>query len=267
MNHFNRTLYTGWRPCQRLYSDTRASIFIEFAITLPVLLLLVFIGFEFVSLQLARIKVDKSAYLIANAVSQLPVREQRTALGNNFRTISDSQLAALLTESDTLLPQATRENAKVLVSGFTMIEQLNDTLTAPARAVDAPLLLWAKGRAIGASDLAAESTTGVLGSATEWPRSIQLSPIRFSDSNTQQALARYGNFACAENVILVEVFYTYVPAFNFFISTNLLSRQTLSSRAFLRPRQGDIEGLEGSASFATPADSYDATLSRNGFCR
>lgn len=252
---------------KRVGADTRGSILIEFAITLPVLLFLFFVGFEFISFQLARIKVDKAAFLIANAVSQLQTTENKTPSGEPFLTINDVDLRALLEQSDSLLPNSSRTRAKVLVSSFTMIERLNDTVNSPARIVDAPLLLWARGWKSGAINLEALSTIPILGDATEFSKNIQLSPITFRDDNTRLALSRYGNFACGENVVLVEVFYEYQPQFTLFSNTNLLSRQLLNSRAFMRPRLGDIEALSGNAQFSTPADSYEITKFRDGFCR
>lgn len=252
---------------KRIGTDSRAAILIEFAVTLPVLLFLFFVGFEFISFQLARIKVDKAAFLIANAVTQLQATENKNPSGDSFRSINDLELRALLDESDTLLPNTTRARAKVLVSSFTMIDQLNDTVNVPPRAVDAPLVLWARGWKSGTTDLEALSTIPILGAATEFSRNIQLSPIAFRDNNTRLSLSRYGNFACGENVVLVEVFYEYEPQFTLFRDTNLLSRQLLNSRAFMRPRLGDIEALSGNAEFSTPAASYQATKLRDGFCR
>jgi hypothetical protein len=264
MNRFRkqRHLIAG-----RFRRDIRAVTAIEFAVVLPILVFLAFVLFEFVYFQLARVRADKAAYLVAAAVTQLSVREQNAGGGTTYQSIRNNEIEALLRESENLLSESTREGAKVVAASFTYIDQLQPNLLAPPQPYNAPALLWAKARVFDANPSDSASTIAALGSGTAWPSSLRMQRVVFQDADTQSALGSYGGFSCGENVVMVEVFYEYRPLFRLFAEVDLIQAQTFVSRAFLRPRGGDIEAIEDDASFDRPADSYLATKSLGEFCR
>lgn len=248
-----------------LRDDSGATLF-EFLLLTPTLFILAFAILEFTSLQLARIRTDRSAYIIANIITQLSRAEQKPVGQPSYFTVDDAQLDAILNRAEDMLPTATRMGAKVVVSGFTYMDRIYPNSTGPAQPVGAPVLLWAKGRVFDANPQNSPSTVSVLGSNVVWPSSVQMQRITFLDDNTRNAIATYGTFQCPENVVLVEVFYDYAPIFKVLEQYQFIDRRTLVSRAFLRPRSGDIEAVANSVSFNQPAAVYQNTKQRGGFC-
>lgn len=239
---------------------------IEFLITFPILMILLLGILEFTALQVARIKVDKSSYTIASILTQLNRAEQSPAGEPSYFTVDAAQVDAVLERLDRMVPSATRVGTKVVVSGFTYADRMFTSASGAPQPVNGPLLLWAKGRVFGANPENSASTATVLGANVSWPSSVQMQRITFADVQTQQALATYGTFRCGENVVMVEVFYDYEPIFGLLPDLQFITRRTLVSRSFLRPRTGDIEAIAGDATFGSPAASYQTTKSRGGFC-
>lgn len=247
----------------RFLRDTSGATLVEFLIALPVLMTLSVVILEFTSLQIARIRTDKSAYMIGSVITQLTRVEQSGT--PSYFTVDAGQMDAVLSELDTMLPTSTRVGTKVVVSGFTQMDRIFLPAGLVPVPVNAPMLLWAKGRVFGENPENSPSAVAALGSNVVWSRAVQMQPALFTDVQTQQALTRYGRFACGDNVVLVEVFYRYRPLFQVLPVKNFITERTLVSRAFLRPRTGDIEALAGDVSFSTPTATY-LSSKRRGFC-
>jgi hypothetical protein len=263
----------------RFLRCTKGTSLIEFAFAFPVLLFCAFVLFEFVSFQLVRIRVDKSAFMLANAITQMDVKTVKTGT-TSYGQINDDDLTTLLERFDEMVPQASRGGAKVIVSAFSYVDHYYDQF-GTKQPVNAPIMLWARGMQFGQNNPpGSASTIEVLGNNDHWGKGIKMEKVKFIDANTKRALkAPYSDFECVgqpEHLILVEVFYDYVPVFSPLfanvhepplINFNFIKRHTVVSRAFLRPRGADIEALEDNASFATPDSRYLGSKSRvNGFC-
>ncbi len=238
----------------------------EFLLVFPVLLTLTFGIIEFSALQITRIKVDKASFMIGNIITQLARGEQRPVGQPSYFTVDVGQVDAVIARLDTMVPSSTRVGTKVVVSGFTYANRQFAAGSVTPQPVNAPLLLWAKGRVFGVNPANSNSTIGALGGNVVWPASVAMQRVVFGDVQTQNALAGYGTFGCGENVVLVEVFYEYEPLFGLLRDVPFIQRRTLTSRAFLRPRAGDIEAIAGDAVFSAPAPSYQNTKARGGFC-
>lgn len=247
----------------RFLRDTSGATLVEFLIALPVLMTLSVAILEFTSLQIARIRTDKSAYMIAGIITQL-TRAEHSGLPGYF-TVDSAQMDAILSELDNMLPTSTRVGAKVVVSGFTQMDRIYLPAALVPVPVNAPMLLWAKGRVLEENPEDSASTISALGSNVVWSSAVQMRPVLFTDTQTQQALTRYGHFDCGDNVVLVEVFYRYKPIFQVLPVEQFITERTLVSRAFLRPRTGDIEAVAGDVSFNAPTATY-LSSKRRGFC-
>lgn len=250
----------------RFLRDDKAATLVEFAVTMPVLLILMFAILEFSALQMARIKVDKASYLIGNAITQLTRGEQKPTGQPSYFTIDGGQVDALLQRLDVMVPRGTRVGTKVVVSSFTYVNRVYPVGATVPQPVNAPVLLWAKGYLLGSNPEGSASTIPALGGNVAWGRGIQMQRVTFNDSQTQEAITRYGMFGCDENVVLVEVFYQYAPMFGLLPDMEFIAPRTLTSRAFMRPRTGAIEAVAGDASFNAPAATYQYTKTRGGFC-
>lgn len=254
--------------------DESAVAVIEFAVLLPILIFCGFVLFEFISFQLARIRVDKAAYTIANAITQLQISSDR--IGSvPYTYVSDDAVQSILDRADQLLPGQARGNAKVIAVGFSYVDRLANVSGGGTTRVNSPVLLWAKGISIGpAQQRPARSTVSIIGNDMTLGSNLYLRPFDFEDTQTTNAISLYGDFSCdqaPEHAVLVEVFYEYNPLFSpQFIDADMgldfFEPTTLVSRAFLRPRGADIEALRGTSSnFNAPTTRYTNSKSR-GFC-
>ncbi len=257
-------MLTQRRSLRDFIANESGATLVEFLVCLPFLIILSFAILEFSSLQLARIKTDKSAYIIANVITQLNRVEQTGS--PNYYTIDVAQLDAILARVDGMLPSSTRVGAKIVVSGFTYMDRIFPAATGPAQQVNSPRLLWARGRVFGANPENSNSTVSLLGGNVTWSNAVQMQPFTFTDIDTRNAINTYGTFRCPENVVLVEVWYDYQPIFDVFPDFRYIQRRTLVSRAFLRPRAGDIEAIANDPSFNQPTALYQNTKTRGGFC-
>jgi hypothetical protein len=272
MNHSNR--HSVGRLLRRVWAEglgqfarnTQGATLVEFLFAFPVLLLLAFVILEFSTYQLARIRTDKAAYQIASIITQLDRSEVKPIGQPSYFTVEGSQIDAVLDRADFLVPHATRTGLKVVVSGFVAADRVFPVGGLTAQPVNSPLLLWAKGRVFGTNPRNSPSTISQLGSNIVWSSGLAAQPIQFLDTYTTNAISTYGAFRCPENVVLVEVFYEYTPIFTAAPIPHFISRQTLVSRAFLRPRAGDIEAIAGDSTFAIPMALYQHTKARGGFC-
>lgn len=263
---------------QRFVRDTRATALMEFAFSLPILLLCAFVLFEFATFHLARIKTDRASYMLANTMAQLPtvMRPRPGAPVQQYRTVDSSAVNQLLARADTLLPRSGRGGIKIVASSFSYVDQRFNTATSPAIPTNAPILLWGAVWQTAPEGVGEPSTVSTIARRATLPASIQNQPFTFDDADTQRAIASYGQFTCGarpESSLLVEVFFHYRPVFfNLFKNIdeppiNFLAEQTLVSRAFVRPRpEGDaIEAMNGDAVFNIPTNAYFTSRAR-GFC-
>ena len=256
----------------RYAKDERATALMEFAFSLPVLLFCAFVMFEFVRFQLARIKVDKAAFMIANATTQLPVTMKQQS-GTSYGVVQDTALQALMNRFSALMPSTNRGGARLVISGLGYVDR-TFTITGVKVPTNKPIILWAKGGHLGSPVPKSASTVTALGTAETWSAALRMRPAVFTDPHTLGALAAYGNFECRtqpEHMVLVEVFYDYQPRFATLfgglteLPVNFLNRTTMVSRAFLQPRDNPIEALEGHAAFGAPSAAYIESKKR-GFC-
>lgn len=266
---------SGFRRLLVSYArDESAVAVIEFAVLLPILIFCGFVLFEFISFQLARIRVDKAAYTLANAITQLQINSDRIG-AVPYTYVSDAAVLSILNRADQLLPGQARGHAKVIAVGFSYVDRLANVGGVGTTRVNKPVLLWAKGISIGpAQQRPAPSTVSIIRNNTTYGSNLYLRPFDFEDVQTTNAINLYGNFSCdlaPEHAVLVEVFYEYNPLFSpQFIDADMgldfFRPTTLSSRAFLRPRGADIEALRGPGSnFNAPSQRYINSKSR-GFC-
>jgi len=262
---------------RRFFSSCRGNALIEFALALPILLFLSYVLFEFTSFQLAKVKVDKAAFMIGNAVTQLPVEAVKQG-GATYGRIDGKLVQDLLERVDGLVPKGSRGGVKVVVSAFTYVDHYYPVGASRPKTMDAPILLWARGKLYGNNPDGSLSTVRRLGRGVQWNSSIKMQKVEFIDADTLAALKPpYSNFECLkgepEFVVLTEVFYDYKPIFANLVKgkdprVNFLKRTTMVSRSFLRPRAlVPPEALKDDAAFAQPHQDYLYSKGKiNGFC-
>lgn len=204
--------------------QSRASSMVEFAIAMPVILLLLVGGLEVTRYILMLQKVDKAAYTIADIITT-----------NNDESFNLNELQrALNTLDDSLAPLPTNGRATVIATSF---QQL-----VPG---DAPLIRWQMSQGAGGGEAVSEisSSAAVIGQPVLRNAPASLSP------RLQAIINGFGGLQISENIIAAEVFYRHTTLLGGAIFGADLEGMLIQRSAFFNPRVDNLINIPGAPGF------------------
>jgi Flp pilus assembly protein TadG len=225
--------------------NNHGAALIEFALILPVLLVLVFGGTELGRYALVQLKVQSASYALANAVTQYSPASKPTVAQLGANEISYNALVNMfgstaLGSSNALTkmlePFGDVANQRVIVTSIRKeagVKRIKWEVTFSGNLGDVKSIVTGKG-------------------PVDINAFIQNQPTNF-DAATNASLA---NMPDNENVIVVEVFYRYTPLVGVAIGDIDFANRTISKVTMMRPRNGDLICLPSTVNtrFIYPAD-------------
>ncbi len=213
------------RTIHRYIQTKSGATLVEFAIALPVLLLLIYGAVELNRYITILQKLDKTAYTIADIVTRVPGSPDSTPENNEL------SIGLITNEAfnnfDNLMRPYSQPGNGIGSNGVIAITSVyKDDVSGSD-----PLVMW---QIAGGGTLSNASTVSeVTGAQVTSSPSTRCTLPSFS-SRIEDALNQTGGMRDRENMIAVEVFYEYEPLFGTeFFS---LARTTLSRSAFFTPR-------------------------------
>lgn len=209
------------RKFKRLIRSNSGLSTLEFAIAIPILMILLIGSVEISRYIIIVQKIDKAAYTIADLVTQTAPYD---AANSDTLTRTNVQMyLGFLSELMGSHWDASRGIASVI--SFSQGSTLSDP----------PTINWSETGGGAFSGGAISDITGASITSTSDGDSISLS------TDLQNAVNAAGGFIDGENVIAVEVFYNYEPIFSSgYVS---LAASTLKRSAFFAPRYGVLDTI------------------------
>ncbi len=218
------------KPTSRhLLRHNEGNILIEFALILPIMLVLFFGAVEISRFILILQKVDKTAYTMADIITRSkgdPLPGEPLPVG----ALTVSELQNILDNFDDLMvPYPTTEDGIIVVTSIYM----------PSGG-STPLVKWqvAGGGNLDYDPPLVSDVNGL--SPSQMNPSVRNTPVNFS-AEVQAIMDDSGGMRVGENIIVVEVFYHYRPL----ISTNTLDigESIVKRNAYFVPRYGNLLNL------------------------
>lgn len=210
----------------RFVRNDSASSLIEFALSLPILLLMFLGATEVTRYILVMQKVDNAAYTIADIITRTEAAISEPAQPGSLTvaTLDD----AINTLDDLIAPYDTLGRTTVIVTSFQKPDATSD-----------PIIRWQKAQGVlGASIVSSISGTAPINTQP----ALRNAPVGFSPT-VAQSIAQYGGMKNRENVIAVEVFYRYNTITGGAFFGDFLEGSIIKRSAFFNPRFGSLVNL------------------------
>lgn len=209
---------------KKFFKNNQGAAIIEFAIIVPVLLVLFLMSIEFTRYFIINQKVERSTYVMANLVSQYQPATTPYKTGQ----ISTVEITKnIMTQYATVMAQDDTQSKLVVFSSFSKINGKT-------------VMNWQY------SVSGTNSLSGPVSIITSKSPTTQLSyggqAVLPNQAISQQVASMYEG----ENAVLVEVFYQYSPILQPQLqafSGTFLSKKLISTAIFAHPRQGALDTL------------------------
>lgn len=238
------------RNIKSLFFDKRGLALVEFALVLPLLLVLFFGIVELSRYILITQKLERSVYSMSNMTGQfVPITSADGSLEIDVDAIDNQIFPQFKKNMEPYIADADR------VAIVTSMSRVNNTGNNTSLKIN-----WQRA---GGGTLSDSKTVSILNglkasainSASENGVSAGTSPSFPSLANPELMDGALKDMAVGENMIIVESFYKYRPIASNFLSglgQATLAEQTLSSVVYSRPRFGDLETLVRTPPPVTP---------------
>ena len=241
------------RILRRLLRNEEGVALLEFYITLPFMLILLFGALEITRYIIILQKLEEASYVLTDSVGQLYPADVTAAASQ----ADVGAITYVMNQMPTMMaPFAGASNPTAIIITSLKFQKVDPT-TSPPTLTNGNFVRWQRYTNAGVGGVSSSVTGGLSNTTfTGAPGSTSCSGAVF-DANTTAALSA-NTPTSNENMIVGEVFFHYTPFLDAIMSgvggaTTLtgnwaMSAQDLHRRTFLHPRNGDLVDLPDTGS-------------------